>query len=151
MQRELADKIWTILEPVVQQQGYEIVEVEVHGNRRSVLRVFLDGPSGIGIDKCAEFSRLFSDILDVEDPIKNAYDLEVSSPGLNRPLRKLAHFKKQIGEEVQVRASTPDGLRKFRGKLKEVHDDKIVLGDGRTIPFGDIDAANVIYDFKRAQ
>jgi len=153
MERALAGKIWTILEPVVMQQGYEIVDVEVHGTRRAVLRVFLNSPQGISIDKCAEFARIFSDLLDVEDPIKVAYQLEVSSPGLNRPLRKPEHFKKAVGETVTLKAVQPDGrYKKMRGVLTEAHDDRFVVQEGKeqhTVALADVVTANVVYDFSK--
>ncbi|MCC6809714.1 MAG: ribosome maturation factor RimP [Deltaproteobacteria bacterium] len=151
MDRTLAQKLWEMLDPVVAHQGYEIVEVEVHGSRNVIVRVFIDGPSGITIDKCAEFSRLFSDLLDVEDPIKARYTLEVSSPGLDRPLRKPAHFKKAVGQQVQLKYGPPgDKLTKLRGALVAADEASIEIldqmGSKHSVNIADVFAANVVYD-----
>lgn len=150
MERALAKKIWALIAPVVEHDGYEVAEVEVHGNRNAVVRIFLDGPDGIGIGKCAEFSRTFSSLLDVEDPIVGAYTLEVGSPGMDRPLRVPKHFARVIGQEVAVKVPG-DGERsqKFRGVLKEVTDDYFVVqppgSEPRKVAFSKLTAANLVH------
>lgn len=151
MDRTLTQKLWGMLEPVVQHQGYEIIELEAHGAKNGIVRVFLDGPNGITLDKCAEFSRLFSDLLDVEDPIQGRYTLEVSSPGLNRPLRKPQHFQKAIGQEVQLKYGPPGAkLTKLRGKLTAADERSIQVqdqvGSTHSVTIADVFAANVVYD-----
>jgi ribosome maturation factor RimP len=151
MDRALSQKIWDLLESIVAKQGYEIVELEAHGSKNGIVRVFVDGPSGINLDKCAEFSRAFSDLLDAEDPIKGRYTLEVSSPGLNRPLRKPEHFKKAVGQEVQLKIERPGGkLAKLRGKLHAADEASIQvkdqMGSMHTAKIAEVHAANVVYD-----
>jgi ribosome maturation factor RimP len=155
MDRSLADKIWALLEPMVVKQGYEIVELEAHAAKNGIVRVYLDSKDGVSLDKCAEFSRAFSELLDAEDPIKSNYTLEVSSPGLNRPLRKAAHFKKAIGEEVQLKVARPGGkLQKLRGKLVAADEASIQIknqvGSMHAVALTDVRAANVIYDVAAA-
>lgn len=151
MDRTLTQKLWELLEPVVLHQGFEILEIEASGGRNGLIRVFLDGPSGINLDKCAEFSRLFSDLLDVEDPIQARYTLEVSSPGLNRPLRLAKHFQKAVGQEVQLKYGPPgDKLTKLRGKLVAADEASIQVqdqvGSKHSVNIADVFAANVVYD-----
>ena len=96
------------LEPVLVRDGYELVEVEwVRGGGRFTLRVFIDKPSGVNVDDCQAVSRTIEPILDVEDFIEPAYDLEVSSPGLDRPLRTPEHFARWAGQRVHVKAYGP--------------------------------------------
>jgi ribosome maturation factor RimP len=155
MDRTLSEKLWGMLEPIVAHQGYEIVELEAHGSKNGMVRIYIDGPSGITLDKCAEFSRLFSDLLDVEDPIQGRYTLEVSSPGLDRPLRKPAHFKKAVGQQVQLKYGPPgDKLTKLRGKLMQCEteaDEASIqiqdqMGSTHTVKIAEVFAANVVYD-----
>jgi ribosome maturation factor RimP len=154
MERALAKRIWDLIAPVVEHDGYEVAEVEVHGNRNAVVRIFLDGPEGIGIGKCAEFSRTFSSLLDVEDPIVGAYTLEVGSPGLDRPLRVPKHFQRFIGEEVAVKVPGDVVVgtgkpQKFRGLLREVTDDYFTVsvpgGESRKVAFTELVSAHLIY------
>ncbi len=87
-------KLIELLEPTIESMGYELVHMEFSG---STLRLYIDAPGGIEVDDCAQVSRQVSAIMDVEDPLKNAYNLEVSSPGLDRPLVKPAHFQRFTG------------------------------------------------------
>jgi ribosome maturation factor RimP len=96
------------LEPVLARDGYELVEVEwVRGGGRFTLRVFIDKPGGVNIDDCQLVSRTVEPILDVEDFIEPSYDLEVSSPGLDRPLRTPEHFERYAGQRVHVKTYGP--------------------------------------------
>ncbi len=118
-----------LLEPTVRGLGYELWGLEfLRQGRRSVLRVFIDSPSGITVEDCATASRQISALLDVEDPIAGEYTLEVSSPGMDRPLFTLEQFRRFTGEEVAVRLRVPQGgRRKFRGLLQAVTADGLVL------------------------
>lgn len=110
--KELADRAGEEL-------GYEVLKVSFAkegGNR--MLKVFIDHPNGIGIRDCERFSERFGKILDEEDPIPTSYLLEVSSPGIERPLTKPEHFQRFIGHDVEIRLYSPlHGRKKFRGKL----------------------------------
>ncbi|MEO0367959.1 MAG: ribosome maturation factor RimP, partial [Pseudomonadota bacterium] len=108
--------------------GYELVAVEMAGGDNAILRVFIDSKDGVDVEDCAKASRQFSAILDVEDPVSGKYLLEVSSPGIDRPLAKPAHFEAVIGEEIKVRTSTlVEGRRRFKGRLISTDDDGIEI------------------------
>lgn len=115
------EKLLSILEPAVEAAGMEIVEIELLGSaRRGTLRVFIDKPGGVNISDCAKISRSINAILDIEDPFSGSYTLEVSSPGINRPLTKPGHFERHIGEKVRVETRRPieGNQRKYIGILK---------------------------------
>ena len=137
-----------IVEPAVAALGYELVGIEyLAQGRHSLLRVYIDSESGITVDDCEQASRQISAVLDVEDPIKGQYTLEVSSPGLERPLFKPEHYERFKGNQVQLRLRVPvEGRRKFRGELQGVRgDDVVVVVDGEelTFPLQDIEKANL--------
>jgi ribosome maturation factor RimP len=125
----LRERLIALVEPVLVQQGYELVDLEfASGGAHAVVRLFIDGPAGVGLEDCAAASREVSALLDVEDPIPNAYTLEVSSPGLDRVLRTQAHFGRFVGSRVHVELKEPRaGRRRYTGKLLTVDDGGIVL------------------------
>jgi len=117
-----------LLQPGAQALGYELVAVELTGGDVSIVRVYIDTPNGVTVTDCSKASRQFSAILDVEDPISNRYTLEVSSPGMDRPLAKPEHFKKVVGSDVKIKMATlVDGRRRFTGELIEASDDFAVV------------------------
>lgn len=123
-----------LIEPVLAANGMELVDIEYRRESPGwVLRLFIDQPNGITVDDCAKVSRVLGDLLDVADVIQTAYDLEVSSPGLNRPLRKPEHYRAQVGNIVEVRTTEPLGnRRKFKGVLVDSGEDWIRLNcDGQ--------------------
>jgi ribosome maturation factor RimP len=123
-----------LIEPVLAANGMELVDIEYRRESPGwVLRLFIDQPNGITVDDCAKVSRVLGDLLDVADVIQTAYDLEVSSPGLNRPLRKPEHYRAQMGNIVEVRTTEPLGnRRKFKGVLVDSGEDWIRLNcDGQ--------------------
>ena len=127
-----------LLEPGVQALGFELVDVELSGRgHHTVLRVYIDGPEGVTVDDCADVSRQLSAILDVEDPIPQRYVLEVSSPGLDRPLARRGDFQRFVGEQVKLRTHRPlDGQRNFKGRLVGVRPEHIVVEVGeKTVNF----------------
>ncbi len=145
-----------LLEPVVSSMDFEFVGLEyVSQGRHSILRIYIDSEDGITVDDCAEVSRQLGAVLDVEDPIATEYTLEVSSPGLDRPLFKLAHYARFTGEEVKFKTLRPqldNGQRKFKGTIESVDEQNqsinfIVDGEQLTVPFTDIDKANIIAKF----
>ena len=105
--------------PVIESAGLVLLGVErAQEGRRTILWIYLDHPEGINLDQCAEVSPEISAVLDVEDPIPEAYDLRVSSPGIERPLMSSEHFNDYIGHPVQLRLLSPlRGRRKFQGKI----------------------------------
>lgn len=145
-------KLQAIVEPAVVALGYELLGLEYqrYGNS-SLLRLYIDGPAGIGIDDCESVSRQVSAVLDVEDPIDGEYRLEVSSPGLDRPLFKPAHYEAQLGKTLKLKLHLPlNGRRNFKGTLKAVTAQGLELElDGQVfrISFSSIDKANLVAEF----
>lgn len=123
-------RILELIEPVVTGLGYEFVGAEFIGQgREALLRVYIDSANGILVTDCSKVSHQISGVMDVEDPISGHYTLEVSSPGMERPLFKLEHFKRFIGStsKVELSQSTVEGQRRFTGEIVEVTDDKVHL------------------------
>ena len=143
------DELLKLLEPTIERLGYELSDLEVKvGGKHGVVRVFIDKPDGIGLDDCEKVSLAVSALLDVEDPLPGHYDLEVSSPGLNRKLTKTAHFQRFTGETVKVQMRFPiEGRRRFRGTLVSSDDENIVVevdGVAHTLPVATIDTARLV-------
>ena len=143
-----------LLEPVVTSMDFEFVGLEyISQGRHSILRIYIDAEQGIGVDDCAAVSRQLSAVLDVEDPIASEYSLEISSPGLNRPLFKLEQYAKFIGEDVKFKTIRPqleNGQRKFKGRISAVENDNVLFeieDQILTVAFADIDSANIIAKF----
>src|SRR3990172_8396494 len=118
-----------LLEPGVVALGFDLVDVELAGSHHSpTLRVYIDGPAGVNVDDCARVSRQLSALLDVEDPLPGQYTLEVSSPGLDRPLVKPEDFKRFVGETIKVKMHVPlQGRKNFSGKLVDAAADHVVV------------------------
>ncbi|WP_100638163.1 ribosome maturation factor RimP [Marinobacter salexigens] len=143
-----------ILRPVVEGLGYEFWGIEYRSKGyQSMLRVFIDdAENGIGIDDCEKVSRQISGVMDVEDPIQTEYTLEVSSPGMDRPLFRLEQYQAFVGHKVQIRLRMAfEGRRKFQGLLKGVEgDDVVVVVDDHEylLPFDSIEKAQIIPVFE---
>lgn len=139
-----------LIEPVVTQKGYELVRVLTIGQANPTLQVMIDTLDGrdVTVDDCAAVSHALSDVLDEKDPIENRYSLEVSSPGLDRPLTKLEHFKRFQGYEIKLETEDRvENRKRFKGKIKEVSEQNVVLAaDGAeyTIPFALISKAKLV-------
>lgn len=119
MAPEVVRRVWDELEPELAEMGFELIEVEFgqHG-RSQILRLFIDREGGVTIDDCAKASRQVSAYLDKDDYIGSQYTLEVSSPGIARPLRKPEDFERFAGERIKVRTVTPvEGRSRFAGEL----------------------------------
>ncbi|MFC3149467.1 ribosome maturation factor RimP [Litoribrevibacter euphylliae] len=148
-----SNQLQEMLAPVVDSLGYEFWGLEyIAQGKHSILRVFIDHENGIQVDDCAKVSRQLSAVLDVEDPISSEYSLEVSSPGMDRPLFTLEQFEKYIGQVVAVKLRFPfDGRRKFTGRLNGVEDSDIVVqvdNHEYCLPIDSIEKANVEPQFK---
>lgn len=151
MQTTQAD-LRKLLEPGVSALGFELVDVEVAGSHHSpTLRVYIDSPQGVNVDDCAKVSRQLSALLDVEDPLPGHYTLEVSSPGLDRPLVKPEDFKRFIGETIKLKMQQPVlGRRNFSGRLVEVAADHVVVEADKesfNLAFDDIERARLVPRF----
>jgi ribosome maturation factor RimP len=156
-EKPIPERVRALLEPVVARDGYELVEVEwLREGGSWVLRLYVDREGGVSLDHCQEISRIVEPILDVEDFIGTAYHLEVSSPGVERPLRKPEHFQRFAGSRAQVKAFGPidtgRGPRKsWTGILRGFRDGAVELDvDGvlHRIPHDKIAKAHLEYDFE---
>jgi len=145
-----------VLEPIVAGEGLELLEVEFLREREGwILRLFIDKPGGrVGLDECSQVSRAVDTVLDVEDVVPHEYNLEVSSPGVNRPLKKPVHFERVKGQKIKVKTFGPIGeppRKNFTGTLTEVAADAIAVdveGAGSfRISFKDIAKANLEFEF----
>jgi len=141
-----------MLRPAVEEVGKELLGVEfVSAGKHSILRLFIDHENGINVDDCAEVSHQVSAILDVEDPISTEYSLEVSSPGLDRPLFEKPHFEAVVGETIEVKLGLPlNGRRKFKGLLEAVENDLLVVvvdGEHFELAISNVDKANLVPNF----
>jgi len=142
-----------LLQPGAETLGYELVAVELSGGDTSIVRVYIDSPNGVTVTDCSKASRQFSAILDVADPIANRYTLEVSSPGMDRPLAKPEHFKKVVGSDVKIKMTVlVNGRRRFTGKLVEANDEFAVVevdGEQTELFYDEMDRARLVpvYDF----
>lgn len=126
---QFQDKLNTLIEPAVEAAGFELIGVEfVRAGKHSTLRVYIDHPDGITVDDCADVSHQVSAVMDVEDPISTEYNLEVSSPGMDRPLFKAAHYQAVVGQVVSIRLRVPqENRRNFKGEVLSVVDDKLTI------------------------
>jgi ribosome maturation factor RimP len=148
----LKEKLLALLEPEVNALGYELVELDAPAPTGSrVLRLYIDCEQGIGLDDCERVSHQVSGLLDVEDPIPGHYTLEVSSPGLDRPLRTPEHFRRQAGHlaKVVMQPGRP-GRRRYKGRILGVGDDALELeteGGSVSLPLGEIESARLVPEF----
>jgi ribosome maturation factor RimP len=148
----IAAKVRELAEPVCASCGVDLFLVEVLGGRgRVLIRVMIDAIDGVDVEDCAKVSQRLSAALDVAEPLRGPYNLEVSSPGLDRPLRNLADARKAIGANVRVETGEPvDGRRRFFGKLLEVSEAAMVVEvDSRrcVVPADRVRKANLVYEF----
>lgn len=159
MDKSVIDKIQALAAQVVGEQGFELIEVALSGSGRKILlRVILDREGGVTLEDCALFSRRFESLLDVEDPLAGSYTLEVSSPGLDRPLKTAADFKKNIGKLVRIITKTKiDNQSFFTGRLKDMIDNTIIISANKKgckdidigIPIDELSRANLEIDIKK--
>ncbi len=145
----IIDQLNEMLIPILESMGYGLVEIEfINDGGRWVLRIYIDSESGIVLENCEEVSRHINPILDVEDIIPCAYTLEVSSPGINRPIRFEAHFQKYAGTIIQLKTTEPiDGRRNYKGQLLGMVDHNIMIivdGEQYTIPHALLAKAHVV-------
>ncbi len=155
---EICERVRTLAQPVVSQMLLELVEIEFkRTGREAVLRLFVDKEGGVTLDDCADFSRELSLLLDVEDFMPCEYNLEVSSPGLDRPLKNEADYKRFSGRLIKVRTYElyPDDAgnkrKTFLGRLDGLRDDVVVMtlneGPTASIPLERVAKANLEFEF----
>jgi ribosome maturation factor RimP len=149
-QVEMTARLIEMIEPVLRAEGKELVELEFRRESQGwVLRLFIDQEDGITVEDCAQVSHVVSDLLDVADVIRTPYHLEVSSPGLDRPLRKPEHFESVMGKVVEIRTLEPLGSRRrFKGVLERIDHDEITVrcdGQDHIIPLPLVERARLCY------
>lgn len=142
-------KIHDLIEPTIQALGLTLWSCELHRhNHRALLRIYIDRENGVTLEDCSKVSREIGALLDVEDPISERYELEVSSPGLNRSLSTVAHFQQYIGKPVKIRLRHAISNRKqFEAKIEAVKTDSISLSvenEIMNVTLGEIQKANLI-------
>ncbi len=161
MREDNLTQIETLVLPILDDLGYELVDLQLQQDGKQLaLRIFVDKPAGITLDDCVEVSREVSAILEVEDPIRSAYRLEVSSPGLDRPLKKATDFERFVGKKARLKSKNlidPDQRgttrKTFVGTLLGFEDDNVRLeltdkqGGVIAIPLADLDKANLEEEF----
>lgn len=152
MQRSHA-RLWELLEPVVSGMGYDLIEIEYQPSaKHGVLRLYIDLPGGIQLDDCTEVSRQVSAVLDVDDPIPGQYNLEVSSPGMDRPLRKAKDFTRFAGEIARIRMHAAiGGQRNFKGRITSADDETLQMeceNGPVSLPMASIDKARLVPDYE---
>lgn len=154
--RRVSPEIESVIEPVVSGLGYEFVGAQFgQAENGQTLRIFIDTENGVVVDDCVTVSRQLSDVLDVEDTIKSAYQLEVSSPGLDRPLFTARQFSQQLNEVIKVKmAVAADGRRNFKGRLIEVKDNNVLIevdGIDYNLPVTDIEEAHLVANISKVK
>lgn len=145
-------RIEGIVTPSIEAMGFDVVRVMITGGQRPTLQIMADRRDGsmISVDDCAEISRTVSAVLDVEDPIAGEYTLEVSSPGIDRPLTRIKDFERWAGFDARIDLAVPlDGRKRFSGRLKGLEGEDRVLVEvegGATVelPFGGISRAKLV-------
>jgi ribosome maturation factor RimP len=161
MRQENLAQIEALVMPILDDLGYELVDLQLQQDGKQLaLRIFVDKPAGITLDDCVEVSREVSAILEIEDPIRSAYRLEVSSPGLDRPLKKAADFERFVGKKARLKSKElidPDQRgttrKTFVGTLLGFEDGNVRLeqtdkkGGVVEIPLADLDKANLEEEF----
>ncbi len=147
------EQLQDILTPVIEALGYECWGIEYTSQgRHSLLRVYIDHDNGIFIEDCETVSRQLSAVMDVEDPISSEYTLEVSSPGMDRPLFTLEQFAAFVGEQVKIRLRSPvEERRNFQGLIRSVEDQDVVVQVDEfeyLLPIDLIEKANILPNFE---
>jgi ribosome maturation factor RimP len=147
----MRNRLLGLLEPVVAGLGYELIEVEFSpASSRALVRLYIDRTDGapVALDDCERVSHAVGKALDAQDPIEREYQLEVSSPGFDRPLRTAAHFARFAGSEARIELAEPiEGRRRFRGKLGPIEDGQVMIEVDRRewrIPLAGISKARLV-------
>jgi len=155
MDKSVEEKVHALATRMAEECGFEVVDMQLWAKgKRTLLRVFIDKEGGITLDNCETFSRRFEALLDVEDPITGAYTLEVSSPGLDRPLKKSEDFKKNLGKLVRIITKEKINNQSFFvGRLEGINDQslRLSLTDGKgelEIPVSIVSRANLELELK---
>ena len=152
MTETLIESIRELVEPLILSEGIELVDIECHQESRGwILRIYVDSKGGLTLSHCSSLSEQIGDLFEVKDIIPHSYTLEVSSPGLNRTLKREKDFIIYVGETIKVKTSKPiDQRRNFKGKLLGYREGKVMLSSDNQelfIPISLISKANIQYKF----
>jgi len=144
--------LWELFEPVVEGMGFDLIEIEHFPNpKHGVLRLYIDKEGGVNVDDCSAVSRQISALIDVEDPVRGQFNLEISSPGSDRPLRRLKDFQRFTGSLVKLKMAMPlDGQRNFKGRLLEANEEVLVIETDTeeiSLPMSSIEKARIVPEF----
>jgi ribosome maturation factor RimP len=144
--------LWELFEPVVSGMGFDLIEIEHFPNpKHGVLRLYIDKDGGVNVDDCSSVSRQISALIDVEDPIRGQFNLEVSSPGSDRPLRRLKDFQRFTGSLVKLKTVMPlEGQRNFKGRILEADEELLVIETDTeeiSLPMNAIEKARIVPEY----
>mgnify|MGYP001813193762 FL=1 len=144
--------LWELFEPVVKGMGFDLIEIEHFPNpKHGVLRLYIDKEGGVNVDDCSSVSRQISALIDVEDPVSGQFNLEISSPGADRPLRRLVDFQRFTGSLVKLKTVMPlEGQRNFKGRLLEASEETVVIetdDEEISLPMSTIDKARIVPEY----
>lgn len=144
--------LWELFEPVVKGMGFDLIEIEHFPNpKHGVLRLYIDKEGGVNVDDCSTVSRQISALIDVEDPVSGQFNLEISSPGVDRPLRRLVDFQRFAGSLVKLKTVMPlEGQRNFKGRLLEASEETLVIetdDEEISLPMSTIDKARIVPEY----
>jgi ribosome maturation factor RimP len=146
-----------LIEPVVEATGFRLVRLRVMGGKTKTLQIMAERPDGtMNVEGCAQLSRAISEFLDVEDPIEGEYNLEVSSPGIDRPLTRITDYARWAGHEARIELSVPDaeGRKRYKGVLLGLDGNDVVAdvnGERRSFPFSAIAESKLVLTDKLIQ
>jgi len=148
----ITKQVSDLIEPILDEIGFELIDVDYLSDRgRWVLRIYIDKEGGVTIDDCVTVNRELGDLIDIKNIIEHEYVLEVSSPGLNRPLKKEADFIRAIGKKIKVKTRISVGKsRNFTGYLKDYKEHALFIeleGELINLAWADIEKANLVYEF----
>lgn len=149
---QLEKKLTEMLQAPVEAVGFELVGIEfIRAGKHSTLRLYIDSENGVEVDDCAKVSHQVSAVLDVEDPITAEYNLEVSSPGMDKPLFKPAHYQQVVDQTISVKLQMPqDGRRNYKGLLKSCDERNFIIvvdKDEFELAYDNVLKANLVPDF----
>ena len=144
--------LWEMFEPVVKGMGYDLIEIEHFPNpKHGVLRLYIDKEGGVNVDDCSSVSHQISALIDVEDPVRGQFNLEISSPGADRPLRRLKDFQRFTGSLVKLKTVMPlEGQRNFKGRLLEASEDTVVIetdDEEISLPMSAVEKARIVPEY----
>ena len=144
--------LWELFEPVVKGMGFDLIEIEHFPNpKHGVLRLYIDKEGGVNVDDCSTVSRQISALIYVEDPVSGQFNLEISSPGVDRPLRRLVDFQRFAGSLVKLKTVMPlEGQRNFKGRLLEASEETVVIetdDEEISLPMTAIDKARIVPEY----